>query len=93
MRDTYAQLLQDVGARAADMDGRPIACHWPFVGSEFSGTLIVGQAAGWDAAETTVRWPVEEVATEAGCARVGCSPNCGRWPLASTASRALVYCA
>ena len=70
-RHHYAQLLRDVGARAADMDGRLIASHWPFVGSAFSGTLIVGQAlAGWDAEETSARWPVEEATTDAGRARI-----------------------
>jgi hypothetical protein len=70
-RQFYLQLLCDVGARADEMDGRPIASHWPFVGSQFSGTLIVGQAlAGWDAAETPARWPVEEATTEAGRDRI-----------------------
>jgi hypothetical protein len=70
-RHFYSQLLRDVGARADEMDGRPIASHWPFVGSQFSGTLIVGQAlAGWDAAETPARWPVEEARTEAGRERI-----------------------
>lgn len=56
VRRFYAQLLQDVGARAGDMDGRLIASHLPFVGSRFGGTLIVGQAlAGCDAAETSER--------------------------------------
>jgi hypothetical protein len=53
------------------MDRRPIASHWPFVGSQFSGTLIVGQAlAGWDAAETPARWPVEEAKSDQGRARI-----------------------
>lgn len=63
----YRALLQAVGARAGETDGRPIASHWPFVGSQFGGTLIVGQAlAGWDAEETPARWPVDEATTEAG---------------------------
>lgn len=67
----YAHMLLDVGARATDLGDRPIASHWPFVGSHFSGTLIVGQAlAGWDAHETDARWLAAETTTEAGRARI-----------------------
>jgi hypothetical protein len=64
---TYARMLQDVGQRAGEMDGRLIASHWPFVGSDFRGTVIVGQAlAGWDAEVTTARWQPELARTEEG---------------------------
>ena len=70
-RHFRGQLLHDVGLRPGEMDGRPIASHWPFVGSRFGGTVIVGQAlAGWDAEETPARWWPSEAATEAGRARI-----------------------
>ncbi len=48
--DRYRRMLVDVGGHASEFGDRPIASHWPFVGSQFSGTLIVGKAlAGWDA--------------------------------------------
>lgn len=67
----YRAMLVDVAARAADFGDRPIASHWPFVGSQFSGTLIVGQAlAGWDAEETGARWLASEATTQAGRLRI-----------------------
>lgn len=67
----YSQMLGDVGRRADEMDGRLITSHWPFVGSKFSGTLVVGQAlAGWDAEETTARWRPDDATTDAGRARI-----------------------
>lgn len=63
----YDATLRDVGQRAGEIGERQIACHWPFVGSQFSGTLIVGQALdGWDAEETTARWPVRMASREEG---------------------------
>lgn len=65
--DTYAQMLRDVGLRADEMEGKQIASHWPFVGSAFRGTVIVGQAlAGWDAEETSARWRPDVARTEEG---------------------------
>lgn len=65
--DLYMEMLCDVGRRADDIGERQIACHWPFVGSQFNGTLIVGQALdGWDADETTARWPVGLAQTDGG---------------------------
>lgn len=67
----YSQLLRDVGRRIDEMDGREIASHWPFVGSDFRGTLIVGQAlAGWDAEETTARWRPHAATTGSGRTRI-----------------------
>lgn len=67
----YERMLVDVGARASEFGDRLIASHWPFVGSQFSGTLIVGDAlAGWDADETSARWLVKEATTDAGRLRI-----------------------
>jgi hypothetical protein len=67
----YERMLVDVGARAADFGARPIASHWPFIGSKFAGTLIVGQAlAGWDAEETGARWLAQEATTDRGRSRI-----------------------
>jgi len=64
-------MLVHVGARADEFGDRPIASHWPFVGSAFSGTLIVGQAlAGWDADACSARWLAAEATTEGGRARI-----------------------
>lgn len=71
LAERYERMLVDVGARAADFADRPIASHWPFVGSQFNGTLIVGQAlAGWDAEETGARWLAAEATTDAGRSRI-----------------------
>ena len=71
LADRYEEMLVDVGACAADFGDRPIASHWPFVGSQFTGTLVVGQAlAGWDASERMARWLADEATTDAGRARI-----------------------
>jgi hypothetical protein len=71
LADRYKRMLVEVGARAPDFGDRPIASHWPFVGSRFSGTLIVGQAlAGWDAEETGARWLAADATTAAGRSRI-----------------------
>jgi type I restriction enzyme R subunit len=63
----YEEMLQDVGLRAGELDGKQIASHWPFVGSDFRGSVVVGQAlAGWDAEATTARWLPELASTEDG---------------------------
>jgi hypothetical protein len=63
----YTRMLADVGTRISELGDRPIASHWPFVGSRFSGTLIVGQAlAGWDAEETGARWRASQATTDSG---------------------------
>lgn len=64
-------MLVDVGARFTEFGSRPIASHWPFVGSQFGGTLIVGQAlAGWDAEETSARWLTDAATTGPGRRRI-----------------------
>jgi hypothetical protein len=64
-------MLVDVGTFASEFGDRPIASHWPFVGSQFSGTLIVGQAlAGWDAEDCSARWLAEDAASEVGRAAI-----------------------
>lgn len=60
-------MLVDVAARASEFGARPIASHWPFVGTQFTGMLIVGQAlAGWDAEATGARWLAREATTAEG---------------------------
>lgn len=67
----YSQMLRDVGLRADEIGIRDIASHWPFVGSDFRGTLIVGQAlAGWDAEETTARWRPDAARSDEGRLRI-----------------------
>jgi hypothetical protein len=64
-------MLGDVGAHAPEFGDRPIASHWPFVGSQFSGTMIVGQAlAGWDAEECSARWHAIDATSDAGRAAI-----------------------
>jgi hypothetical protein len=71
LADRYEEMLVDVGARASEFGDRPIASHWPFVGSHFSGTIIVGQAlAGWDAEDCSARWLADEATTDAGRAAI-----------------------
>jgi hypothetical protein len=65
----YRAILASVGARAGDMGRRPIASHWPHLGSAYrrGGLLYAGQALdGWDAPVTPARWWPREAATEAG---------------------------
>ncbi len=63
----YLRILEAVGARAADIGPGIIAAHWPFVGSNYDGLVVVGQALqGWDAAETPARWTAAEATTLAG---------------------------
>jgi hypothetical protein len=40
----YLRMLDGVAARAGRMEGRVIASHWPFVGTDYRRLLIVGQA-------------------------------------------------
>jgi hypothetical protein len=71
LADLYEQMLVDIGLHAAEFGARPIASHWPFVGSHFNGTLIVGQAlAGWDAETTAARWLADEATTADGRIRI-----------------------
>jgi hypothetical protein len=42
-------MLEGVGERAGLIGSRPVASHWPFIGSDYRRLLVVGQAlAGWD---------------------------------------------
>jgi hypothetical protein len=60
-------MLEAVGARAGDIGPGIIAAHWPFVGSDYQGLVVVGQALqGWDAAETPARWTAAEASTPEG---------------------------
>jgi len=63
----YLRLLEAVGANAGDIGRGIIAAHWPFVGSDYQGLVVVGQALqGWDAAETPARWTAAEASTPEG---------------------------
>lgn len=63
----YLRMLEAVGARAADIGSGIIAAHWPFVGSNYNGLVVVGQALqGWDASETPARWTADQATTIAG---------------------------
>ncbi len=68
----YLRLLEGVGARADAIGAdRPIAAHWPFVGSNYRGLMIAGQALErWDAPESTAVWPIGEARTPDGRERV-----------------------
>ena len=52
LADRYQRMLVGVGAVAADFGERPIASHWPFVGSQFSGTLS-------SVRRLLARWPAD----------------------------------
>ena len=63
----YLRLLGAVGERAAEIGNRAIVSHWPFIGSNDRGVVVVGQGLkGWDAPEATARWHAEDAATPAG---------------------------
>ena len=64
----YRRLLEGVGARAdAIGPDRVIASHWPFVGSNYRGLMIAGQALErWDLPQTTATWRVAEAQTGRG---------------------------
>lgn len=63
----YLRMLEAVGARAGDIGPGIIAAHWPFVGTNYDGLVVVGQALqGWDASETPARWTASEATTIEG---------------------------
>lgn len=64
----YLRLLEGVGARADAIGAdRRIAAHWPFVGSNYRGLMIAGQALDrWDSPESTAVWPIAATMTPEG---------------------------
>ena len=63
----YDELLASIGARAAEIEPRPVASHWPHVGSGYRGLVIAGQALqGWDRAVRGARWQATDAETAAG---------------------------
>lgn len=63
----YLRMLEEVGARAGEIGPGIIAAHWPFVGANYDGLVVVGQAVqGWDAAETPARWTAAQAMTPEG---------------------------
>jgi hypothetical protein len=68
----YLRLLEGVGARADAIGAeRLIAAHWPFVGSNYRGLMIAGQALErWDSPESTAVWPIGAARTPDGRERV-----------------------
>lgn len=66
--DAYLRLLGAVGG-AADGIGpdRRLAAHWPFVGSNYRGLMIAGEALErWDSPESTAVWRVDDTRTAEG---------------------------
>ena len=90
----YLRMLDGVAERAGRMEGRVIASHWPFVGTDYRRLLIVGQAlAGWDDEASPALWRPTDLLIGGGARRVleasqrwamarpSRSPNlCGRAP-------------
>lgn len=67
----YLRILEAVGQNADGLGDRHIAAHWPFVGSDYRGLVIAGQALmGWDADKTPARWRACEAATAEGRERL-----------------------
>lgn len=63
----YLQILEGVGKRATTIGPRPIASHWPFVGSDYRRLLVVGRAlAGWDDPTSPALWTPDLGTTENG---------------------------
>lgn len=67
----YLRMLEGVAQRAGRMEGRVIASHWPFVGTDYRRLLFVGQAlAGWDDEASPALWRPEDLLTAGGPRRV-----------------------
>lgn len=67
----YLRMLDGVAQRAARMEGRVIASHWPFVGSDYRRLLVVGQAlAGWDDETSPALWRPMDLLADGGPRRV-----------------------
>ena len=63
----YDGLLASIGLRAEEIGPRPLASHWPHVGTSYRGLVIVGQALqGWDRAVKGARWQPFHATTPAG---------------------------
>lgn len=63
----YLRLLEMVKLYGSEIGDRPIAGHWPFVGSRYRGLAVVGQALqGWDATNTPARFVARDVRSQAG---------------------------
>jgi hypothetical protein len=46
--ELFDRLLESIGHRAPEIEPRPVLVHWPHVGSNYRGTVILGQALhGW----------------------------------------------
>jgi hypothetical protein len=53
----YDRLLASIGQRAAEIEPRPMASHWPHVGTAYRDLVVAGQSLqGWDAAVAGARW-------------------------------------
>lgn len=59
----FLRVLDAVGDRIDDLGpDREIVAHWPFVGTDFRGLMIAGQALdGWDADVSSARWRLEDM--------------------------------
>lgn len=69
--DTYVRMLEKLAGQSAQIGARPIASHWPFVGTDYRRVLVVGQAlAGWDDKTSPALWTVDAIRTSVGRRRV-----------------------
>jgi hypothetical protein len=69
----YDGILAAVAERADAIEGRPLASHWPHVGSRYrtGGLLVAGQALqGWDERVDGARWGAAEAGTPEGRAAI-----------------------
>ena len=62
----YDSLLASIGEHAGAIEPRPLVSHWPHVGTNYGGLLIVGQALrGWSG-----HWQTGEASTLEGRRRI-----------------------
>ncbi len=67
--DLYGEILAAIAARGEAIEPRPLASHWPHVGSRYhpGGLLVAGQALqGWDPRISGARWRANDAATVEG---------------------------
>jgi hypothetical protein len=59
----YRAILDALGEQVDELGPEnEVVAHWPFVGTNFRGLMIAGQALdGWDADVTPARWRLEEM--------------------------------